>query len=180
MGGKDHGGHRAGRRNFVENVCYDDEEGVKHTRILFNIEGSRGKGYVWADVAEGMSAGQIYYLIVQDKRSQQLVQLIDERPDTPLAVRQAEIATLLSKKGVMLYGSPNCNYTKQQLSLFGINGTQALQFTNCVDDRKMCEDAGIQHVPTWIFTDPATGVKTKKTGVQDPEDLLVMANRIKQ
>ena len=35
-----------GRRNFVDHVEYDDEQGVHHTRILFNIEGSSRKGVV--------------------------------------------------------------------------------------------------------------------------------------
>ena len=37
--GRDHGGHREGRRNFIEHTDYvDAEDGTKRTRVRFNLE----------------------------------------------------------------------------------------------------------------------------------------------
>lgn len=169
--GKDFGGHRAGRRNFVENLSYVDDDGVEHTRILFNIEGSRGRGRVWADKSAAMSDGQFYYLVVQDIRSQDLWAIVDNRPKTPEAVRQEEIATSLSKKGVVLFGGRRCAYTQKQLELFGVNATKQLNFVNCDDDFQKCVDAGIEKLPTWDFNG------TKVPGVKSIEDLDVLSRK---
>ena len=38
--GRDHGGHREGRRNFIEHTVYDEEsDGSKRIRVRFNIKG---------------------------------------------------------------------------------------------------------------------------------------------
>lgn len=176
--GKDFGGHRVGRRNFVENISYKDDDGIEHTRILFNIEGSRGKGRVWADVSDGMTTGQFYYLIVQDKRTNELLPLIDQRPKTPEAVRLADIAELLAQKDVVLYGGSRCVYTRKQLELFGVNATKKLKFVNCDDDFQKCVDMGIEKLPTWVFKEG--DMQHRSVGVKSPEDLAVMASRVKR
>jgi import inner membrane translocase subunit TIM21 len=43
--GRDHGGHREGRRNFIENTAYDEpSDGSKRTRVRFNIKGAYSEG----------------------------------------------------------------------------------------------------------------------------------------
>merc|ERR1711934_520086 len=81
-------------------ISYIDDDGVEHTRILFNIEGSRGRGRVWADKSDAHTSGQFYYLIVQDVRTEELWAIIDNRPKTPEAQRNEEVAALLSKRGL--------------------------------------------------------------------------------
>jgi hypothetical protein len=59
--GRDHGGHREGRRNFVENTQYKDEHGDDRTRVRFNLEGRFGKAFVFAEVSKSMPAGEFVY-----------------------------------------------------------------------------------------------------------------------
>lgn len=59
--GRDHGGHREGRRNFVENTQYKDEHGDDRTRVRFNLEGRFGKAFVFAEVIKSMPAGEFVY-----------------------------------------------------------------------------------------------------------------------
>ena len=59
--GRDHGGHREGRRNFVEHTQYKDEYGDERTRIRFNLEGRFGKAFCFAEVSKSMPAGEFVY-----------------------------------------------------------------------------------------------------------------------
>jgi import inner membrane translocase subunit TIM21 len=59
--GRDHGGHREGRRNFVEHTQYKDEHGDDRTRVRFNLEGRFGKAFVFAEVSKSMPAGEFVY-----------------------------------------------------------------------------------------------------------------------
>jgi mitochondrial import inner membrane translocase subunit TIM21 len=59
--GRDHGGHREGRRNFVEHTQYKDEYGDDRTRIRFNLEGRYGKAFCFAEVSKSMPAGEFVY-----------------------------------------------------------------------------------------------------------------------
>lgn len=78
--GRDHGGHREGRRNFIEHSEYvDKDDGSKRTRVRFNIEGQYGTAFVFAEVSSDMESGEFVYLIVQDKRNGRVISIIDNR-----------------------------------------------------------------------------------------------------
>ena len=60
--GRDHGGKRVGRRNFIEHTEYKNEEdGSKRTRVRFNLEGPHGQAFVFAEVSSDMPSGQFVY-----------------------------------------------------------------------------------------------------------------------
>jgi len=60
--GRDHGGHREGRRNFIEHTEYTDEnDGSKRTRVRFNLEGKFGHAFVFAEVSSAMKSGEFVY-----------------------------------------------------------------------------------------------------------------------
>ena len=78
--GKDHGGKREGRRNFIEHSEYtDQEDGSKRTRVRFNLEGPKGNAFVFAEVSKDMPSGEFVYLLVQDKRNGRVITVIDNR-----------------------------------------------------------------------------------------------------
>ena len=76
--GRDHGGHREGRRNFIENTAYDEEkDGSKRLRVRFNIKGPYSEGFVFAEISNKMD--DFVYLMVQDKRTGRVVTIEDNR-----------------------------------------------------------------------------------------------------
>ncbi len=78
--GRDHGGSREGRRNFVEHSEYTDkEDGSKRVRVRFNLEGPKGQAFVFAEVSSDMPSGEFVYLLVQDKRNGRVITVIDNR-----------------------------------------------------------------------------------------------------
>ena len=78
--GRDHGGHREGRRNFIEHTEYTSEDdGSKRTRVRFNLEGQYGNAFVFAEVSKDMDAGEFVYILVQDKRNGQVITVCDNR-----------------------------------------------------------------------------------------------------
>lgn len=78
--GRDHGGKREGRRNFIEHTEYKSEEdGSKRTRVRFNLEGPNGKAFCFGEVSNQMSSGEFVYLMVQDKLNGNVITLIDNR-----------------------------------------------------------------------------------------------------
>lgn len=78
--GRDHGGHREGRRNFIEHTEYvDKEDGSKRTRVRFNLEGQFGTAFVFAEVSNDMGSGEFVYILVQDKRNGQVTAVVDNR-----------------------------------------------------------------------------------------------------
>jgi len=78
--GRDHGGHREGRRNFIEHTDYTDEEdGSKRTRVRFNLEGPYGTAFVFAEVSKDMPSGEFVYILVQDKRNGMVITVQDNR-----------------------------------------------------------------------------------------------------
>lgn len=48
--GRDGGGRREGRRNFIEHRDYVAPDGTKRLRIRFNVEGPFGHAFVFAEV----------------------------------------------------------------------------------------------------------------------------------
>lgn len=78
--GKDHGGHREGRRNFIEHTQYTNEEdGSKRTRVRFNMEGQFNNAFCFAEVSSEMPSGEFVYLLVQDKRTGRVMTVVDNR-----------------------------------------------------------------------------------------------------
>lgn len=79
--GRDHGGHREGRRNFIEHTEYNDpDDGSKRTRVRFNLEGSHGaSAFVFAEVSKDMASGEFVYILVQDKRNGMVINVVDNR-----------------------------------------------------------------------------------------------------
>lgn len=78
--GRDHGGHREGRRNFIEHTDYTDpDDGTKRVRVRFNLEGPYGTAFVFAEVSKDMPSGEFVYILVQDKRNGQVVNVVDNR-----------------------------------------------------------------------------------------------------
>lgn len=60
--GRDHGGHREGRRNFIEHTEYKNEEdGSRRTRVRFNLAGQFGQAFVFAEVSNQMKGGEFVY-----------------------------------------------------------------------------------------------------------------------
>ena len=80
--GRDHGGHREGRRNFIEHTEYVDvdTDGSKRTRVRFNLEGQYGaQAFVFAEVSDSMASGEFVYILVQDKRNGAVITVVDNR-----------------------------------------------------------------------------------------------------
>jgi len=78
--GRDHGGHREGRRNFIEHTEYTNEDdGSKRTRVRFNLEGKFGKAFVFAEVSSDMPSGEFVYVLVQDKANGRVFTVVDNR-----------------------------------------------------------------------------------------------------
>lgn len=76
--GRDHGGHREGRRNFIENTTYDEPaDNSKRVRVRFNVKGPYGEAFVYAEVSNKFKGW--VYLMCQDKRSGRVVVLEDNR-----------------------------------------------------------------------------------------------------
>mmetsp|Transcript_24297 Transcript_24297/g.59505 ORF Transcript_24297/g.59505 Transcript_24297/m.59505 type:complete len:249 (+) Transcript_24297:41-787(+) len=78
--GKDHGGHREGRRNFIEHTQYPSpDDGSNRTRVRFNLEGEFNSAFCFAEVSSEMSSGEFVYILVQDKRSGRVITVADNR-----------------------------------------------------------------------------------------------------
>lgn len=78
--GKDHGGHREGRRNFIEHTQYTNEEdGSKRTRVRFNMEGQFASAFCFAEVSSAMPSGEFVYILVQDKQTGRVITVQDNR-----------------------------------------------------------------------------------------------------
>mmetsp|Transcript_22628 Transcript_22628/g.33925 ORF Transcript_22628/g.33925 Transcript_22628/m.33925 type:complete len:258 (+) Transcript_22628:53-826(+) len=78
--GRDHGGHREGRRNFIEHTEYTSEDdGTKRTRVRFNLEGPYGNAFVFAEVSKDMPSGELVYVLVQDKSNGRVINVVDNR-----------------------------------------------------------------------------------------------------
>lgn len=78
--GRDHGGHREGRRNFIEHTEYTDkDDGTKRTRVRYNLEGQHGKAYVFAEASSDMPSGEFAYVMVQCKSNGSVITVVDNR-----------------------------------------------------------------------------------------------------
>ena len=78
--GRDHGGHREGRRNFIEHTEYTNpDDNTKRTRVRFNLDGPYGQAFVFAEVSKDMPSGEFVYILVQDKRNGAVITVVDNR-----------------------------------------------------------------------------------------------------
>jgi len=79
--GRDHGGHREGRRNFIEHTEYkDNDDGSNRIRVRFNLEGAgNSNAFVFAEVSSDMPSGEFVYLMVQNKAGGRVHTIIDNR-----------------------------------------------------------------------------------------------------
>jgi len=78
--GRDHGGNREGRRNFIEHKEYvDEQDGSKRTRVRYNLEGQFGNAFVFAEVSSQQSSGEFVYILVQDKANGRTHTVVDNR-----------------------------------------------------------------------------------------------------
>ena len=78
--GKDHGGHREGRRNFIEHTEYTSpDDGSKRTRVRFNVEGQFNNAFCFAEVSSEMPSGDFVYILVQDKVTGRVITVADNR-----------------------------------------------------------------------------------------------------
>jgi import inner membrane translocase subunit TIM21 len=78
--GREHGGHREGRRNFIEHSEFTDkDDGSKRTRVRFNLQGQYGNAFVFAEVSKDMASDEFVYLLVQDRRNGAVITVIDNR-----------------------------------------------------------------------------------------------------
>lgn len=76
--GRDHGGHREGRRNFIENSPYEEKsDSSKRVRVRFNVKGPYAEGFVYAEVSNKYDGW--VYLMVQDKRTGRVITIEDNR-----------------------------------------------------------------------------------------------------
>lgn len=60
-----------------------------------------------------------------------------------------DLATCLDEHGAVLYKSNNCGYCNKQIGMF--SDYENLNYVECTEDVELCQDAGIQGVPTWYI-----------------------------
>lgn len=72
------------------------------------------------------------------------------------AAKYDSLAKCLAEKGVKMYGAFWCGHCQNQKKAFG-SAFQHVDYTECTVDGKqnsfaqVCQDAGIEGYPTWIF-----------------------------
>ncbi|SRR3989339_174403 len=63
-----------------------------------------------------------------------------------------QFAKCLTDKGFKIYGSNSCSHCISQKKMFG-ESFQYIEYTECKQSPKACNDAKIQAYPTWISKD---------------------------
>jgi len=129
--GRDHGGHREGRRNFVEHTEYVDvdTDGSRRTRVRFNLEGQYGVAFVFAEVSDSMPSGEFVYVMVQDKRNGAVINVVDNR-SMLLARKMAGGSDAGRDVFARLLGLFKCHMLYIQ---HGRQGRQMVVFFRCCD-----------------------------------------------
>ena len=59
-----------------------------------------------------------------------------------------DFAKCLTEKGAVMYGNDFCSYTARQLTFFG-KSRKYLNYVKCIDNKKLCDEKGIEITPTW-------------------------------
>ncbi|MCL5435941.1 MAG: hypothetical protein M1275_02575 [Patescibacteria group bacterium] len=63
-----------------------------------------------------------------------------------------QFARCLAEKKITMYGSATCPHCQNEKRAFGTS-FQYVPYVECTVDPKVCTDAGVEGVPTWIFPD---------------------------
>jgi len=150
--GGEYNKRKEGRRNFVENDQFVGEDGLKRIRVKFNLEGSRGKAQVYAEVSEKMSKGEFSYIILEQfhRGTRDAVALIDNRPVYTPGEMQDMMVTRLNSLNAKLYGHSNCQWTHRQIQEFG-EYAERLTIYMCdkEENKAVCEKAKLPGYPCW-------------------------------
>ena len=74
-----------------------------------------------------------------------------------------KFAKCLTDKGAILYASKYCVHCKNQKELFG-DSLKYINQVECTENQELCENKGIQGVPTWIIDGKSyVGVQSLET-----------------
>ena len=169
--GEDYGNMYEGRRNQISNFIYVDEDGMKHCRIKFNVQGKLGRGVVYAEKSKEMGTGEFLYLVYQDQRTGVVIGIIDNRVYLPLEQQQELIVGKLHMLKGVLYGVRGDPETERQLALFG-KLKDKVDYVDCNQNMELCSQVGLAVVPTW-------SIRGKMfAGFKELDDLEVMCQKI--
>ncbi|GBG33813.1 Mitochondrial import inner membrane translocase subunit Tim21 [Hondaea fermentalgiana] len=153
--GTEYSRRKEGRRNHIEHQVYRDIDGVKRIRVQFNIEGSRSKAAVYAEVAENMDNGEFSYIIIEQALQggqRQAIALVDNRPIYSPGEVQEKVAERLNAHNSVLYGHSSCQWTQRQLLEFG-EYADKLKVVLCdkPENKDQCEKANLPGYPCWTI-----------------------------
>lgn len=168
--GTDHGHKSEGRRNFTAHDEFTDEDGNSIVRIKFNVEGTRGKGTVYAAVSSGVS-GDLQYLIFQHhppRGKSVSYALIDNRRQLTTEDQQQRLSQNIKKIGGVMYGSEDDPYTQRQKMELG-DYFENIKYVDCskehgLDDqtKEYCKKLKGKF-PTWKFGENVyPGLRTRE------------------
>jgi len=59
-----------------------------------------------------------------------------------------DFAKCLTEKGAVIYGNDFCQYTGNQLNMFG-KSEKYLNYVKCVENKEICGSKGVKITPTW-------------------------------
>ena len=174
--GRDHGGHREGRRNFVSHDIYNDDDGLPHCRVKYTLEGPKGKANLYADVKKGASSGSFEYIILERhmRGRKEAIALIDNRVHLTREMIQEKVATRLgSLKDTALFGREDCQWTLRQKAELG-DFFHLVKYYACDkgENKVACENAQLKGYPTWRFTGQNV------PGFKPVEELQVIARQL--
>lgn len=151
--GRDLGGSREGRRNFIDHDEFADDDGVPHIRIKFNVEGQSGvKGVVYAELAKNAPEGHFEYVIFERPNGQGVISLIENRRELTREEIQEKVANKLAKANAVLFGHVNCTYTARQKMEFGDHFNK-IRYVACdrPENETECKNAQLKGFPTCKF-----------------------------
>ena len=169
--GRDYQGQYEGRRNQIDSCIYEDEDGMKHCRIKFNVQGKWGKGVVYAEKSKEMGTGEFLYLVFQDGRTGVVIGIIDNRVYLPLEKQQELIVNKLHMLKAVFLGARGQPETEKQLSMFG-NLRDKVEFVDCTQNWELCKQMNPAVLPSW-------NIRGKMyAGVKELDDLEVMCQKI--
>lgn len=146
--GRDFDSAREGRRNQIDNYIYEDEDGMKHCRIKFNVQGKLGKGVVYAEKSKEMGPGEFLYLVYQDVRTGVLIGIIDNRVYLPLEKQQELVVNKLHMLKAVLVGVRGDPETEKQLAIFG-NFKDEVDLLDCRQNMDACMQMNLAVLPSW-------------------------------
>lgn len=80
-----------------------------------------------------------------------------------------KFAKCLTKKGIKMYGTEWCRFSKKQKGLFG-DSFQFIDYIDCDQNRGVCTSEGIRGYPTWKINGGS------HSGVQQLDKLSQLSN----